>query len=394
MKIKSIKNLDEKYKECDITTSTENFYINTGNTSFLIHNSPAIVAGLDNNNRFFVASKSAFAKNPKINYNDEDIDNNHSASPGLAQKLKYALRYLPSLNLKGIYQMDFMFDNEIKTIESPSMIDGVINKNKFITFQPNTIKYAVSPDSEYGQDILNSKIGVAIHIEYVVQNGILKVKKYTSDPSEFSPSKTVFVFNVLANKPKHSHSKFSKILLKDVEKKKAQALKMADKVNFSALDDFGTELKTYINSEVRSGKFLEDTAISTEEFIGYMSEKYNKKIQALKSEKGKSSKQQEMKNVLNTLKSQKSSIRYIFEITKLVSNLKNNLVKIFNEITRTDMLGTYLEEAPGQWQTTAPEGFALSRVNDTGAEITKMVDRSEFSAANFRTGRPTSPIPQ
>jgi hypothetical protein len=355
--------------------------------------SPAIVAGIDPNNRFFVASKSAFAKNPKINYTEEDIQNNHGHAPGLVEKLTLALRYLPSLNLKGIYQMDYMFDNKIKQFETPTMIDGVKNENKFITFTPNTIKYAVSPDSPYGTEILNAKIGVAIHIEYMIQNGILKVKKYTTSPSEVSPSKTVFVFNVLANKPKNSQTKFSKILLNDVKKKRNTVIKLADKVDFSGLDDYTGALKTYINTEIRSGRFLEDTTISTTEFINYMSGRFTKEIEKLSSEKGKAKKQEEMKRSISELKSLKSSIKNAFEITKVVANLKNNLVKIFNEITRNDLLGTYLEESPGVWQTTAPEGFALSKVSDQGADITKMVNRQEFSAANFGTGKPGSTQP-
>lgn len=352
--------------------------------------SPAIVAGVDPNNRFFVASKSAFAKNPKINYTEEDIQNNHGHSPGLVEKLTLALRYLPSLNLKGIYQMDYMFDNAIKQLETPSMIDGVKNENRFITFTPNTIKYAVSPDSPYGTEILNAKIGVAIHIEYMIQNGILKVKKYTTSPSEVSPSKTVFVFNVLANKPKNSKTRFSRILLNDVKKKRNKVIKLADKVDFSGLDDYADTLKVYINKEIRSGRFLEDTAISATEFINYVSDRFTKELEKLSSERGRSKKQEAMKKAISDLKGLRSSIKNTFEITKVIANLKNNLIKIFNEITRNDLLGTYLEESPGVWQTTAPEGFALSKVSDQGADITKMVNRQEFSAANFNTGKPKS----
>jgi len=355
--------------------------------------SPAIVAGVDPSNRFFVASKSAFAKNPKINYTEEDIKNNHGHAPGLVEKLTLALRYLPSLNLKGIYQMDYMFDNIIKQFETPTLIDGVKNENRFITFTPNTIKYAVSPESPYGNEILNAKIGVAIHIEYMIQNGILKVKKYTTSPSEVSPSKTVFVFNVMANKPKNAQSKFGKILLNDVKKKKNTVLKLADKVDFSGLDEYTIPLKTYINAEIRSGRFLEDPAMSATEFITFMSSKLSKELDKLKSEKGKLKKQAEMKKTISELKNLKTSIKYAFEITKIVANLKNNLVKIFNEITKNDLLGTYLEEAPGVWQTTSPEGFALSRVGVEGADITKLVNRQEFSAANFGTGKPGSVQP-
>ena len=348
---------------------------------------PAIVAGLDTNGKFFVASKSAFAKNPKINYTDQDIIDNHGTG-GLADKLKLALRYLPSLNIKGIYQMDYMFDPQMKIQETPQTIDGVVNENRFTTFTPNTIKYAVTENSPYGDEINKAKIGVAIHIEYMVQNGILKVKKYTSAPEEFSPSSTVFVFNVLANKPKNAKSSFSKLLLKDVQKKKNQVLKLADKVDFSSLDDYTALLKTYINSEIRAGRFLEDTNISSEEFVNWISGKFVKDIEKLKSEKGKEKKTTQMKDTLSALKKLKPSIKNAFEITKIIANLKNNLIKIFNEITQNDLLGTYLEDAPGEWQTTAPEGFALSRVDDDGAQITKLVDRGEFSAANFGTGKP------
>ena len=348
---------------------------------------PAIVAGVDTNGKFFVASKSAFAKNPKINYTDQDIIDNHGTG-GLADKLKLALRYLPSLNIKGIYQMDYMFDPQMKIQETPQTIDGVVNENRFTTFTPNTIKYAVTENSPYGDEINKAKIGVAIHIEYMVQNGILKVKKYTSAPEEFSPSSTVFVFNVLANKPKNAKSSFSKLLLKDVQKKKDQVLKLADKVDFSSLDDYTALLKTYINSEKRAGRFLEDTAISTEEFVNWISGRFTKDIEKLKSEQGKSKKTDQMKNTLSSLKKLKPSIKNAFEITKIIANLKNNLIKIFNEITQNDLLGTYLEDAPGEWQTTAPEGFALSRVDVDGAQITKLVDRGEFSAANFGTGKP------
>ena len=363
--------------------------------------SPAIVAGIDVNDRFFVATKSAFNKERKINYSKEDIERNHGNSPGLVEKLNLALAYLPSLDLKGIYQMDYMFDNIIKQLEVPKLIDGVKNENRFITFQPNTIKYAVSPDSPYGEQIVNSKIGVAIHIEYMVKNGILKVKKYTSSPEEFSPSKTVFVFNILANKSKNSSSKFGNLLLRDVQKKKNAALRLANSVDFSGLADYTTQLKTYINTEVRSGRFLEDPAMSANEFINYMTGKLTKEMEALKSDKGKVKKAESMKKVISELKALKPSIRKAFEITQIVANLKNNLIKIFNEITKNDLLGTYMEESPGIWQTTEPEGYALSKIGNEADPpvITKIVTRVNdegkpgFAQANLNRPAPGTTNP-
>lgn len=349
--------------------------------------SPAIVGGKDPSGKFFVASKSAFAKNPKINYTAEDIDRNHSNSPGLAEKLKLALQYLPSLNLKGIYQMDYMFDDQIKQIEKPATIDGIQNNNSFISFQPNTIKYAVSPDSPYGNEIQNSKIGVAIHIQYEVVNGILRVKKYTTSSSEFSRSRDVFVFNVLIDKQANPNHRILNMLLKDVDKKKAQIKGLLKGIDFATIQKYAIEIKTYINSEIRSGKFLDNTSISTQQFLQYMASRFQKELNALKSEAGKLRKQAQLQATITELKKIKKSIKSVFDITKIIATLKNNLVKIFNEMTKNSYLGTYMDEGNGNWKTTSPEGFAVSKTTG-GPDITKFVNRQEFSAANFQTGKP------
>jgi len=60
--------------------------------------SPALVYGHHpKNGKFFVASKSAFNKTPKINYTSQDVDMNHGHAPGLAAKLKDALTHLPKI---------------------------------------------------------------------------------------------------------------------------------------------------------------------------------------------------------------------------------------------------------------------------------------------------------
>ena len=58
--------------------------------------------------KFFVASKSAFNKDPKINYSEADIMKNHGHAPGLVNKLKAALKHLPKVAPKnGVFQGDF-----------------------------------------------------------------------------------------------------------------------------------------------------------------------------------------------------------------------------------------------------------------------------------------------
>ena len=48
---------------------------------------PAIICGYNpENNKFFVATKSAAAKTPKICYTVQDIQQNYSQAPGLVEK--------------------------------------------------------------------------------------------------------------------------------------------------------------------------------------------------------------------------------------------------------------------------------------------------------------------
>ena len=92
---------------------------------------PAIICGKDPlNGKWFVGTKSVFAKNSKVNYTFEDIDRNHPTG-GLNKKLKYAHRYLQNLNIDGVVQGDLMYTpGDLK----PERIDD----EAFLTFTPNT----------------------------------------------------------------------------------------------------------------------------------------------------------------------------------------------------------------------------------------------------------------
>ena len=119
---------------------------------------PAIYAGINpENGKFFVGSKSIFAKNAKLNYTEADVRANHQG--GLADKLSDALKYLPELGITGIVHGDFMFSHSDLKMET---IDG----KKWITFRPNTITYAVPANSSLAKQVLAAKIGIVFHTTY------------------------------------------------------------------------------------------------------------------------------------------------------------------------------------------------------------------------------------
>ena len=77
------------------------------NTNIKYDGAPAVVIGKDPNGNFFVGSKSVFNTNPKLNYSIEDIKRNHSAAPGLVDKLVQTVVYFKDSNIDTVYQGDF-----------------------------------------------------------------------------------------------------------------------------------------------------------------------------------------------------------------------------------------------------------------------------------------------
>ena len=73
---------------------------------------PAVVCGTNpDNGKFFVGTKSVFAKNAKVNYTKRDIANNHGTDE-LGQKLLKCLVHLKKINIEGVVQGDLLFTDE------------------------------------------------------------------------------------------------------------------------------------------------------------------------------------------------------------------------------------------------------------------------------------------
>ena len=121
---------------------------------------PAVFAGPHpETGKFFVAKKALFRKtqDPQPYYHTyEDIDADTEGE--LNKKMKVCLDEFSKLGMKEILQGDLMFTDDLSTMT----IDGV----KHITFQPNTILYAVPSDSEIGRQIKKAKVGIVWHTTY------------------------------------------------------------------------------------------------------------------------------------------------------------------------------------------------------------------------------------
>ena len=112
---------------------------------------PAIFCGKHpETGQFFVAKKSLFNKTPLYYTSESEINNASELSGQLKEKFLTAFQCLSKLSWNTIMQGDLMYTNDKKM----QKIDG----KSYVTFQPNTILYAVPSDSEIGREIKKAKI--------------------------------------------------------------------------------------------------------------------------------------------------------------------------------------------------------------------------------------------
>ena len=338
---------------------------------------PAVFAGTNpENGKFFVATKSLFNKTPKINYTNPDIASNHG-SGGLSDKLKVALKHLPKLGMKGIFQGDIMFTKEDLVEED---VDGVMS----VVFTPNTISYAVPADSKLASTIRKASIGVVWHTSYSGKTIAGLKASFGVDSSKFTSTKNVWsedagVKNV--SKVAGLSKSDTKSLASKINQIKG-AIKKAGKF-FDVLKreqtilSLGGQLKIFFNSKLREGTKLSDVKKLVKDFDKYYIDRMTKEIAGKKSDKGKEKYQKMLKDSNKELKRYKNEIYFAFATYLAIRDAKMIVVDQLNKIQG---IGTFLK-TPDGFKVTAPEGYVA--INAKSGQAVKLVDRLGFSFANF-----------
>ena len=112
--------------------------------------------------------------------------------------------------------------------------------------------------------------------------------------------------------------------------------------------------------------------------VSWIKARYRKEIQSRKTEKGKSVQQKKLDEVLSFFSAEnKSSLKEIFELQKMIVLAKLKLINILNKLGNVD---TFLKTNRG-YRTTGQEGYVA--IDKLGGDAVKIVDRMEFSYANF-----------
>jgi len=320
--------------------------------------SPSVVYGHHpETKKFFVASKSAFNKDPKINYSHEDIEKNHGHAPGLVTKLKSALDHLPKIApKKGVYQGDIMHSGDVE------------KKKDGVSFKPNTITYTAKGDQAKAH--ADAKLGIVTHTKYEGKTmSSMKATPNVSD-KEFGQHKDVAHHTAehdtsKINYPEKAQKEFQGHMDKAKEIHDTHGSEMYGAAKQHQGEN--THLTTYINSTVRN-----DEKPSAEGLQKHISSQGEKAAAKVKTEKSKSAKMSEHQSQVDHIEQNKDHYNNLLTMHNHLQQAKNTLVK-------------HLETHEGGYEhhingtKSKPEGFVVNHKD----EPTKLVNRSEFAKANL-----------
>lgn len=339
---------------------------------------PAIICGLNpENKKFFVGTKGVFAQNAKLNYTNADIDANHPGE-GLNKKLKLALKYLSELGITNVIQGDMMFSrSDLKS----SKIDG----QNYITFQPNTVVYAVPEDSTLAKQITSAQMGIVFHTSYDGKSIADMKASFGVNIGKLNQTKNVWFRDAsfvdasgTATFTKDETDKLTGILSQVGSLFRSISARTLNEIAVN--DTYKIQIKAWNNLKVREGEEIKNTASHVQGLILSIEEKLNKHILEAKKADTKQKRQKEKAIVMAWYKSNKNELKNIFDLQNLLVQAK---LMIIRKLEQVKDIGTFLKTDDG-FKATAPEGFVA--VDQIGNAL-KLVDRLSFSHANFTVAK-------
>jgi len=341
---------------------------------------PAVICGINpENGKFFVGTKSVFNKDGKLNYTDSDIDKNHPGE-GLNQKLKTALAFLPKLEIKGILQGDMLFSKG--DIDKQS-IDG----ESYITFQPNTIVYAVPTDSVMASKMMSAQMGIVFHTSYSGRTMDTLKASFNIDIGNLKQTKDVW-FRDASFVDASGTATFTETETKMITSVLSQAGRTFQTINplilnrIASSEVLNMQIKTFNNTKVRAGQKITNTKTHVAELIRWVEEKLNKEILAAKKEDTKKKRIAEKSELIRFYRSSASQLAAIFDLMNLIVDAKIMIVRKLESIKSS--VNTFVNTEDG-FKVTGPEGFVA--VDRLSGGALKLIDRLEFSQQNFNAAQ-------
>lgn len=341
---------------------------------------PAIFAGIDPaDGKFFVAKKSVFNVNPKLYKSESEIDDDLSGQ--LNSKFKIALREFTKLNIKGVLQGDLMYTDDVEI----DTIDG----EKYYTFQPNTIVYAIPVDSDLGKTINKSNIGVVWHTTYTGDTLADMKASFGADISGLTKTSSVWMDDAtykdvsgkatMNTKETEAVTKSLSSVGTTFQKIDANMLRKFLKLQDSMTGNLaGASWKTYTNSKVRQGQKVTNPSKHAAEYVKWVSDSLQKQVDKVKSDAGKKKYEKIQAEYVREMKKHVGNLKQLVLFQNYMIDAKMQIVKKLNSVKQ--LTDTFIRTDNG-YKVVNPEGYvAIDRLSGNAV---KLVDRMEFSFNNF-----------
>ena len=335
---------------------------------------PAVICGTNpDNGRFFVGTKSVFAKNAKINYTKKDIASNHGTDD-LGQKLLKCLVHLKKLNIQGVVQGDLLFTDE-------DIIRKNIGGKPHLTFTPNTITYAVPEGSDLSKQIDRAKVGIIFHTTYTGESLADMNAQGGADVTGFTKSNDVF-FDNATYKDVSGSAKFTDAETKQFYNgiEKLEGLLNNVPRNLSSVlgqnQDFIPTFQLYINAMVKQGQLPTNVNQFLQGFRKFYADRMQQQIAGLRAQKALQLRQDKMKQMPVFLNRAKKPLQAMLTFYKAVQQMKAFVLKKMNQAMA---IGSFSQTDSGL-EVTEPEGFVAV---DKSGNAVKLVDRLGFSRRNL-----------
>jgi hypothetical protein len=333
---------------------------------------PAVICGTDpSDGQFFVGTKSVFAIDSKICKTERDIDGFYSGA--LAAKLKAALSELRGC-VKGVLQGDLMFTDDKSTED--------ILGERFISFRPNTITYAVSPDSKLGREIDKARLGIVFHTKYTGATLATMTASFDVQETDYTVKPGVWIERAefqdiggVATLTTAERQKFD-AAVRRAEGSLKQTRGLLDKIQSGKKTlQIDTEFKKFFNNYVKQGRDIPSVDRAYVDFFNHLAKEYEKKIKPMKRLVTQADKAFAFVEAVELITSNENAFKMIIASYMNIQYCKNLLVDKMKKVSALRLfvnMGTHYEA-------TTPEGF----VAISGRTAVKIIDRLEFSRLNF-----------
>ena len=362
------------------TSSTKKF-----NVTLKWDGSPAVVCGTDpSDGKFFVATKSAFNKDAKLNKSLDDIAGNHpdageTSKQGLRDKLSQAFTSLQKLGIKNVLQGDLLWTKgDLKSIQYQG--------EPYVAFKPNTLTYAVPQSMQLAKEIQQADLGIVFHTSYSGKSLDSMTASFDIDLASLNKTSEVWYddayikdFTGVVNLTQGEFANVSQAI-NDAEKYINASGNIFEFLEANELGkDFKQNVHANHNNMIRAGEITQDPLAFFYNFAKDYEARVEKEIAKLKTGREGPAGQRKLlalEQWRNYYMANKKNIQNWYSAWLKLTAIKNTLYQKLKNIKQIDAF----ELKGDEYVVSDQEGFVA--VDHVGNAV-KVVDRLDFSKKNF-----------